>query len=213
MTLPTSGLITINDRGARAATTFGSVEAGGGNMVFIKKLTASSSGTLSFVDGASSVVLDSTYKEYIFTFKNIHAATDEAHLTFNMSVDGGSNYNVTKTSTSFQAYHRENDEANPAVAYSTSHDLAQGTGFQNFIMGLGTDADQNGCGSLHLFNPSSTTFVKHFISVISNTEANDYATQYNTAGYGNTTSAVDAIQFKMSSGNIDAGDICLYGIL
>ena len=213
MTLPTSGLITVNDRGARAATTFGSVAAAGGNMVFIKKLTASSSATLSFVDGTSSVVLDNTYKEYIFTFKNIHAATDEAHLTLNMSVDAGSNYNVTKTTTSFQMYHRENDEANPAVAYSASHDLAQGTGFQNLIMGLGTDNDQNGCGSLHLFNPSSTTFVKHFIAVISNTEANDYATQYDTAGYGNTTSAVDAIQFKMSSGNIDAGDICLYGIL
>ena len=177
------------------------------SQVLLAETTASSSATLSFTSG-----IDSTYKEYLFEFINIHAATDSEHLTFNMSVDGGSNYNVTKTSTSFQAYHRENDEANPAVAYSTSHDLAQGTGFQNFIMGLGTDADQNGCGSLHLFNPSSTTFVKHFISVISNTEANDYATQYNTAGYGNTTSAVDAVQFKMSSGNIDAGTITLYGI-
>jgi hypothetical protein len=110
MTLPTEKLITINDRGARSATAFGSLEAGGGNMVFIKKLTASSSGTLSFVDGASSVVLDNTYKEYIFTFKNLHPSSDsDVQLQFNGSADTGSNYNVTKTTTYFSAYHYESD--------------------------------------------------------------------------------------------------------
>ena len=179
----------------------------GSSQILLKTITASSSDALSFTSG-----IDSTYKEYLFEFINIHAANDSEHLTFNMSVDGGSNYNVTKTSTVFQAYHRENDEANPAVAYSTSHDLAQSTDYQRLIIGMGTDNDQNGCGTLKLFNPSSTTFVKHFIANINNTEANDYQTQWFIAGYGNTTSAIDAVQFKMSSGNIDAGTIKMYGI-
>ena len=211
MTLPTSGLITINDRGARSATTFGSVEAGGGNMVFIKKLTASSSSTLSFVDGTSSVVLDNTYKEYLFTFNNIHGSADNKHFYFNFSVDGGSNYNVTKTTTLFRAQHDEGG-SDPALEYLTGSDLAQSTAEQRIMLSMGADNDQCGSGTLQLFNPSSTTFVKHFISRTSAIWYLDYEFDIYCAGYGNTTSAIDAVQFKMSSGNIDAGDICLYGI-
>ena len=214
MTLPTSGLITINDRGARAATTFGSVAAVGGNMVFIKKLTASSSGTLSFVDGASSVVLDNTYKEYVFTFKDMHPAS-QSKFSFNGSIDSGSNYNVTKTSSIFVAAHNEGD-GDTALTYRTADDLAQGTGFQNFLSygDNGTDNDQCLAGSLHLFNPSSTTFVKHFIARTNSYDNSDnYSIDSYVAGYFNTTSAIDAMQFKFSTGNIDAGDICLYGIL
>ena len=214
MALPSNKLITINDRGARTATTFGSLSQGGANMVFIKKLTASSSGTLSFVDGADSVVLDSTYKEYVFTFKNIHAQTDKAQFQFNMSIDSGSNYNVTKTTSAFRAGHYENGSST-AFSYLDSADLAQGTGFQNLEEGdsMGSDNDQCLGGTLTLFNPASTTFVKHFIARTNNAHWIDVSTDGFFAGYGNTTSAVDAIQFKMSSGNIDAGDICLYGIL
>ena len=212
MTLPTSGLITVNDRGARAATTFGSVAAVGGNMVFIKKLTASSSATLSFVDGASSVVLDSTYKEYVFTFKNMHPATDGQEFQFNMSADSGSNYNVTKTTTYFRTYHNEAD-SETALSYRTGNDLAQSTNFQMLADGVGNGNDECCSGTLHLFNPSSTTFVKHFLSRISTYENNNGIRDNYVAGYGNTTSAVDAVQFKFGSGNIDAGDICLYGIL
>ena len=216
MTLPTSGLITVNDRGARAATTFGSVAAVGGNMVFIKKLTASSSATLSFVDGASSVVLDSTYKEYVFTFNNIHPNESNKYFGFNMSVDSGSNYNVTKTSTFFRSINAENASF-AALGYRTGEDLAQSTGLATIMYSMDNDNDSNGNGFLQLFNPSSTTFVKHFISNCSGTAndggANRYDINYFGAGYGNTTSSIDAIQFKMSSGNIDAGDICLYGIL
>jgi len=214
MTLPTSGLITVNDRGARAATTFGSVAAAGGNMVFIKKLTASSSGTLSFVNGASSVVLDSTYKEYLFTFNNMHPGTDNINFTFNLSADSGSNYNVTKTTSFFEAYHNEGD-SDLDLAYAGGRDLAQSTAFQQ-LNGAGVQDEDDGSisGTLHLFNPSSTTFVKHFMSSsISNAHNGSYAWNAYMSGYGNTTSAVDAVQFKMSSGNIDAGDICLYGIL
>ena len=191
----------------------GSMSAGfGGSMTFIKKLTASSSATLSFVDGTDGVVLDDTYKEYVFTFKNIHPASNGAHLTFNGSIDAGSNYNVTKTTTWFFAYHKENDEANPTVTYSTSNDLAQSTDFQILASDIGNGNDEDGCGTLHLFNPSSTTFVKHFISRCHSYNSNDYANDMYIAGYFNNTNDIDAVQFKMSSGNIDAGDICLYGI-
>ena len=205
-------IVKLSNNGVKNATAFGSI-SGLGDMIFIKKLTASSSATLSFVDGTSSVVLDSTYKEYLFTFNNIHAASDQVHFQFNMSVDGGSNYNVTKTTTAFRAGNYENDSST-AFSYLTSADLAQGTGFQNLEEGasMGNDNDQCLGGSLHLFNPSSTTFVKHFIARTNNAHWIDVSTDGFFAGYGNTTSAVDAIQFKMSSGNIDAGDICLYGI-
>jgi hypothetical protein len=182
-----------------------------GAMTFIKKLTASSSATLSFVNGASGVVLDNTYKEYVFTFKDIHPATDNVDFEFNMSADSGSNYNVAKTTTLFDPIHGE-DGNNGGVAYSSGRDLAQGTGFQDLMGGIGNDNDQNGCGFLHLFNPSSTTFVKHFISRTHYYHNGNYALSMFIAGYGNTTSAVNGIRFAMSSGNIDAGDICLYGI-
>jgi len=204
-------IVTLNDRAVRSVSAFGSLNTG--SMVFIKKLTASSSGTLSFVDGASSVVLDNTYKEYVFTFNNIHPQTDDVRFEFNMSTDGGSNYNVTKTTTTFRAYHNESDSAT-GLTYDTGRDQAQETGFQRiFLEQCGNDNDQNGGGYLHLFNPSSTTFVKHFICVTNHNQHNDYNNNGFLAGYGNTASAIDAIQFKMSSGNIDAGDICLYGIL
>ena len=212
MTLPTSGLITINDRGARTATTFGSVEAGGGNMVLIKKLTASSSATLSFVNGASDVVLDSTYKEYLFTFKNVHPASDSATFSFQGSTDTGSNYNTTLTSSYFEAYHAEGDGAQ-GLGYEANKDLAQSTSFQPLFWSSGSDNDESGNGFLHLFNPSSTTFVKHFIHTGSHNVNYDYVIHTHMAGYFNTTSAIDAIQFKYSTDSISTGDICLYGIL
>ena len=203
-------IVKLNNNGVKNATAFGSI-TGLGSMTFIKKLTASSSSTLSFVDGSSSVVLDNTYKEYLFTFKNIHPSSDSATFSFNFSADTGSNYNVTKTSSFFEAFHSEND-AIAAVQYAASHDLAQGTGFQKITSGLGSDNDQCCDGFLSLFNPSNTTFVKHFIGTTVSYYAGDYVQQDSFAGYANTTLAIDAVQFKMSSGNIDAGDICLYGI-
>jgi hypothetical protein len=183
----------------------------GGSMTFIKKLTASSSGTLSFVDGSSDVVLDSTYKEYIFKFIDIHPQTDDKDFQFNLSVDSGSNYNVTKTDTAFRAYHTE-DGSGSGVGYQSSMDLAQSTNFANMCSGLGNGNDESLSGFLHLFDPSNTTFVKHYITRTISYHGGDLALDHYTAGYGNTTSAVDAIQFKMSSGNIDAGTIKLYGV-
>ena len=192
----------------------GSMSAGlGGSMVFIKKLTASSSATLSFVDGSASVVLDNTYKEYLFTFNNIHGATDDKKFMFQANAAGGSGYNETITTSNFQCYNREDGGA-LGLGYNTGYDNAQATDFQEISGPLSNDNDAGFSGYLHIFNPSDTTFVTHFQAVGNGMEAgtSKVATILYTGGYFNTTSAIDEFQFKMQSGNIDSGDICLYGI-
>ena len=205
-------LIKLNNRGVRSATTFGSI-TGLGSMTFIKKQTASGSATLSFVDGTSDVVLDDTYKEYLFTFKDIHPATDNVKLAIQGNAAGGSGFNETITTTAIKSEHYEGD-ASAGVSYDTTNDQAQGTGYAPLMTGngLGNANDESGSGYLHLFNPSSTVFVKHFISRISHVGYQDIQMDNYVAGYFNTTSAIDEISFKFNSGNIDAGDICLYGI-
>ena len=178
----------------------------GGGMTLISEQTASSSATLDFTSG-----IDSTYDSYVFKFINIHPATDDVSFTFNMSTDGGSNYNVTKTTTIFTALHNESD-SEAFITYAGGQDLAQSTAFQELAPRTGGDADQNSSGTLTLFNPSSTTFVKHFIVNFNSVPYNDFNRNDFVAGYGNTTSSIDAIRFKMSSGNIDSGVIKLYGI-
>jgi len=184
----------------------GAFSVGLGGLVLLSEQTASSSASISFTSG-----LDSTYPIYKFEFINIHAATAQANFSFNLSTDSGSNYNVTKTSTYFEAIHTEADD-DAELGYRTASDLAQSTGFQIINEDAGTDNDSNLSGEMYLFNPSSTTFVKHFILNSNNTFRGNRANNAYVAGYGNTTSAVDAIQFKMDSGNIDAGTIKLYGI-
>ena len=178
----------------------------GGALNLISTQTASSSSTISFTSG-----IDDTYDEYVFKFYDIHPSADDKNFTFQGSTNTGSSYGVAITSTLFQALHFEADNE-ATVEYEGGGDLAQSTSYQELIRGLGNDNDQAGSGYLHLFNPSSTTFVKHFMSKVSNIEYRDGAWNTFVAGYINTTSAIDAIQFKLNSGNIDAGDICLYGI-
>ena len=178
----------------------------GGALNLISTQTASSSSTISFTSG-----IDDTYDSYVFKFYNIHPATDNVEFQFNMSIDGGSNYNVTKTSTFFRALHDESD-ANARLEYRTGQDLAQGTGFQTFNIRLGNGNDECFVGNLFLYSPSSTTFVKHFMSVSNDYGDNNQSDVHYLAGYGNTTSAINAVQFKMSSGNIDSGVIKLYGV-
>ena len=202
------GLVKLNDRGVRSATTFGSVS--GGAMTFIKKLTASASGTLSFVDGTSDVVLDDTYKEYMFTFSSLHSSAT-GQFSFQGNAAGGADYNETMTTTNFRAINAEAG-TDSELSYVAGEDLAQATAFKLIAQSQDIDNDSSLSGYLHLFNPSSTTFVKHFISRVTNMKNGDYVGQTFAAGYFNTTSAIDEIQFKYNSGNIDAGDICLYGI-
>ena len=204
-------LTKYNDRALRNLTTApASVTSSPGALVHIKTLTASSSSTLSFIDGSDSVTLDNTYPIYKFEFINMHPATDNAGFSFQGNAAGGSGYNETITSTQFETYQTE-DGTSTSLAYKSARDQGQGTGFQT--LSLPTHENDNGAsGYLHLFNPSSTTFVKHFIAKVQTVNSDTYCTCNFTAGYFNTTSAIDEIQFKFSSGNIDAGDICLYGI-
>jgi hypothetical protein len=174
-------------------------------ITLISSQTASNSATVSFTTG-----IDSTYKAYKFVFVNIASRTDGVDFTFNMSTDSGSNYNVTKTTSWFRTLHDEADSGTQLV-YLTSADLAQSTAFQMLNEPLGNVADENLGGSLTLFNPSSTTYVKHFIANTTINSSNDYSITPFVAGYGNTTSAINAVQFKMTSGNMD-GKIYLYGI-
>ena len=178
----------------------------GGALNLISTQTASSSATISFTSG-----IDSTYKEYIFKFYDIHPATDNVDFKFNMSADGGSNYNVTKTSTGFYAYNFESGSGQ-GLDYEASYDLAQSTSFQFLAADVGNANDESCVGTLHLFDPSNTTFVKHFIFVGNRYVATPISANDYFAGYGNTTSAVNAVQFKFDSGNIDSGTIKLYGV-
>ena len=180
-----------------------------GAMTLIKTLTASSSGTLSFVDGANGVVLDNTYESYVFKFINIHLASNTP-FSFQANAVGASGYNETITSTSFFARHNESGSTS-GLSYSGANDQAQGTAFQRLVTDQGTGNDENMGGTLHLFLPSSTTFVKHFISNCQAAQASDYSMQRFVAGYFNTTSAIDEIQFKPESGTFD-GVIKLYGV-
>ena len=176
-----------------------------GKPVLLSTTTASSSASIEFTSG-----IDSTYDVYQFEFINCHPATDNVKFEMNLSIDGGSNYNVTKTTTMFQAFHSEADASN--LSYEGDHDLAQSTSNQRITFDLGNGSDENFSGNMFLFSPSSTTYVKHFISTGNTYKSSDRSQNTYMAGYGNTTSAVNAIKFVMSSGNIDAGTIKMYGI-
>ena len=197
-------LIKLSNNGVKNITSVGSVSTG--DLVFISKQTASSSASISFTSG-----IDSTYKEYVFYFNNLHPANDGVDITFNLSTDSGSNYNVSKVTTYVTAYQLESD-ATQGLIYDSSNGDMVGTGFANIHRDLGNGNDESLSGYFHLFNPSSSVFIKHFMSSSNLVQLNDQCIVAHVAGYGNTTSAVDAIQFKMSSGNIDSGDIILYGV-
>ncbi len=178
----------------------------GGALQLISTQTASDSSTISFTSG-----LDSTYKEYIFKFYNVHPDGGTGrHFSFQGSTDSGSSYGINITSSFFQTDHNEADST-ANLSYEGGKDLAQSTDFQRVLSSITANADDSGSGTLHLFDPSNTTFVKHFIAT-GTLVANAYVNSNYVAGYLNTTSAIDAIQFKFDSGNIESGVIKLYGV-
>ena len=179
-----------------------------GSMTLIKTLTASSSGTLSFVNGASNVVLDGTYKEYVFKIINIHPS-ESASFTVGFR-DGGSNYDAAKITTFYYARHGE-DDGSAELVYRGGTDTV-GTGAQQLMNGIGNSADDCGSGYLHLFDPASTSSVKHFIATTNIMQDNVQSVEHHIAGFCNVTAAIDAVQFSVNSGNIDSGTISLYGI-
>ena len=199
--------INVANNNSLSAITSLPASVSGGAMTLLETQTASSSATLSFTSN-----IDSTYDEYVFKFIEIHGSAD-AQFQLNFSVDGGSNYNVTKTTTKFSAYHNEADDG-AGIGYDSNDDMAQGTGFVSITANGNQDSENDECmnGTMHLYNPSSTTFVKHFITRTSSNIDSDYLSDAFNGGYGNTTSAINAVQFKFASGNIDSGVIKLYGI-
>jgi hypothetical protein len=178
----------------------------GGAMTLISEQTASSSATISFTSG-----IDSTYDSYVFKFINCHPATNATVLSFQADTGTNTNYNQTMTTTLFRANQAE-DDGGAALSYRTGSDQAQGTAFQEISQASSNDNDSGVSGVLKLFNPSSTTFVKHFISETNTAQATPDSQATYCAGYFNTTTALTRVQFKFASGNIDSGVIKLYGI-
>jgi len=197
-------LVKYNDNSISSITAVAGLSSGAMNLITTNTISSGVSSS-SFTSN-----IDSTYDTYMFKFINIHPATDNTHFQVNFR-DGSSAFDATKTTTMFFARHRE-DDGGASLAYSTSEDLAQGTGYQNLYFDTGNGNDESGSGEMFLFNPSSTTFVKHFIARASS--YGETPREYNTfcAGYCNVTAAIDGVDFKMSSGNIDSGVIKMYGL-
>ena len=195
-----------NNQSLTAITALPSAVSGGA-MTLLETQTASSSATIDFTSG-----IDSTYDEYIFKFIDVHPSADGAQLTVNFR-DGSTAYDATKTTTYFFAYHEE-DDASTSLGYNTSYDLAQSTAAQPLTHNLDNDNDASLSGYMHLFDPSSTTFVKHFLSRVSLMGHGDprFSAERSASGYCNVTAAIDGVQFAMSSGNIDSGVIKMYGV-
>lgn len=185
---------------------FSANATGTGSLTKISSQTASNSTSLSFTTG-----MDTTYKEYVFKFFNMKPATDGVVFQFNLSTDGGSNYNVTKTSITQLTYHGEDGSAG-TLHGAGGYQLQQSTAYQGTGENVGSDADQGVSGEVHFYDPSNTTHTKHYSGYISQTHKSDYSWNVYLFGYGNTTSAVDAIDFKYSSGNISSGTIIMYGV-
>ena len=191
--------------GAFKAALMGTAGVSTENVVLLHDTDYSNAATASITSGITS-----TYGEYIFRFYNINPATDNVNFTFQGSIDAGSNYNVTMTTSFWWGYLQESD-ANSGLEYHAASDQSQGTAFQKLTHETGSDADQSCAGELHLFNPSGTTYAKHFYARVHNASADDKAYDHFISGYFNDTDNIDAIQFKMSSGNFD-GTIKMWGV-
>ena len=194
-----------NDRSMASITSLPS-GVSGGSLVLLETQTASSSSTISFTSN-----IDSTYKEYIFKFIDIHPASEYAHFSFQADTGTNTNYNQTITSTAWTSTSNEGG-TEAIINYQTASDQGQGTGFQYLTDQLEADNDSCAAGTLHIFDPSNTTFVKHFIARTQFHQADPSSREYYVAGYINTTTAIDGVQYSMSSGNIDSGTIKLYGL-
>ena len=197
-------LVKYNNNSISAITTAGTLASGDMNLITTNTISSGVSSS-SFTSN-----IDSTYDTYLFKFINIHPATDNVNLTVNFR-DGGSDFDATKTTSYFHAYHDEADSGT-SVGENTSNDIAQGTGYQMIGHIPGNDNDQSVSGTLYLFSPASTTFVKHFISNFNSYTYHNYSLNTYVGGYCNVTAAIDGVDFKFSSGNIDSGVIKMYGL-
>jgi hypothetical protein len=199
-------IVKLNNRSVKDITQFGSITSLG-SLTHIATQTASSSANITFTSG-----IDSTYKGYIFYLVDIHPETDNSSFTFQVSTDGGSSYGVTATTTYFRGQQQEGGGGVTQLSYNTSDDAAQSTNFLVLSEDCGNDNDQAVSGVLKIFNPSGTTFVKHFQSHFSGSQFNNYSFNELIAGYFNDTSAINAVKFSFGAGDIDSGQILLFGL-
>ena len=201
-------LVKYNNNSISSVTALGGISSGGLNLITTNTISSGVSSS-SFTSN-----INSTYDTYLFKWINCHPASS-SDFSFNLSIDGGSNYNVAKSSANMRGYHRENGTQS-SLTYDSGKDLAQGTGYQPIGTSCGVDNDEGACGHLFLFSPSSDTFVKHYLAVTTNTESisgvGNFYYNYYHGGYGNTSSAINAVDFKFASGNIDSGVIKMYGL-
>ena len=197
-----------NDRSMASITSFPSGVTGS-SLVLLDTVTVTNAGNITF-DGSLATGFTSTYKEYIFKLIDIHPVTDSVKYTFQVDTSGNTNYNQQCTSTFWRA--AQDESATTDFGYKTADDQANGTSMQTLCGTIGNDNDQSLSGTLHIFDPTSTTFVKHFFSRVHGYTNNDYAIDDFAAGYFNTTTALDKITFAFSSGN-QAGTIKMYGVL
>jgi hypothetical protein len=204
--ITTAGVFTPSALNASSVTGITVLANASDGITLISSQTASASASINFTTG-----IDSTYKAYKFVLVNCHPSNNDIQFDVNLSSDGGSNYNVTKTTTFFRAQHTEAGTGD-SLTYDVNADLAQSTGSQRLGFNLGNGNDESLSGTFTIFNPASTVYVKHFIATTNLYDDGNLTRNCYMAGYGNTTSAVNAIQFKMTSGNIDDGTIYLYGI-
>ena len=200
-------LVKYNNRSILNVTALGSIASGDMNLITTNTISSGVSSS-SFTSS-----IDSTYDTYLFKFINIHPSSDGNRFRFQGSTNGGSSYGVTITSTFFKAFHAEADNSD-GVSYDGQNDLAQSTNYQqlNLDADLGADDDQGLNGTLYLFSPSNTTFVKHFLGITNFVHKDNYSVQCFISGYFNTTSAINAIDFQVASNNIDSGVIKMYGL-
>jgi len=197
---------TANDKSMSAITALPS-GVSAKSMILLATETASSSSTISFTSN-----IDSTYKEYIFKFYDIHPETDDKAFTFQADTGTNTSYNQTMTTTRFKAGHKE-DGTYSVIGYETGSDQGQGTSFQTLTQNIGNANDESCAGEIHLYDPSNTTFVKHFVARFQSSQHAEQTYDDFTAGYFNTTTAITRVQFKFASGDIDAGVIKMYGVV
>ena len=189
----------------------GAISAGAGSVSFIKKITASADSTISMVHGASNVVFDGTYKEYLITWNCLHpSSTSEPDFLINFR-DGGTDYDAPKTTTFFRAQHSQGGSG-AELAYDAGGDLVNATGVQRLSVPTGSENDECLSGTMKFYQPASTVFHKHFMSTISNLDMSDYEVNVFVAGFCNVTAAITGVQFSYSTGNIQSGIIKMYGV-
>jgi len=193
---------TLLDAGAASSGVFS-----GATVLLATTTLSSNAAVIDFTNPAMS----STYKEYVFKIINVHPVNDDVTFGCQFETGTGTTYQTAITSTMFRSTNGE-DSSSGGLAYLASGDLANANGFQLLAGSVGNDADQNVVGELHLFEPSSGTFVKHFKGSFQSIAHSNRTNFQFPAGYVNTTTALTRVRFKFSGGNIDSGTIKMYGI-